>query len=241
MTLLYSVEKLFQSYLGKFEYIYYPAYKILRGSSQHIVTRQTEVAIEGYPRSGNSFATAMLRNCQDRNLSIASHLHVSAQLFRAKRLRKPLIMLIRHPLSAVSSFVIRDSINPKLALKYYINFYRSAIRVIEYPVVVDFKELTEDFPIIIKNLNKRFSTEFQLPSDIDELRNDVFKEIDEHYKFVMGTSDVSLVSSSPDPKRKHRKKEVEEYICHQHSGLLQKAEMIYERVMKERVEIDFDL
>ena len=231
MSIIYSLEKLFQSYFGRFESIYYPVYRIFRGFNHHIVTEQTEVVIEGYPRVGNSFAVAMLRNSQRRDLSIASHLHVSAQLFKAKRLQKPAILLIRDPLSAVSSFILRDTINAKIAFDYYINFYKYFISIKDCFLVVDFRDLTNNYNKIIESLNKKFSTNFDIPSNLEDIKTESLKEIDEHYRFVMGFDDVSLVSSSPSPEKENQKEELMEYLISNYEKGLADAERIYREII----------
>jgi hypothetical protein len=53
------------------------------------VSRTTEIVIEGYPRSGNTFAVVAFRLAQGREIEIAHHLHAAAQIKRAARLDVP--------------------------------------------------------------------------------------------------------------------------------------------------------
>src|SRR5262249_51694754 len=59
---------------------------------------ETEVVIDGFPRSGNTFAVAAFHFAQlPRDVKIAHHVHLPAQLLSALRLRLPPPLLVRHP------------------------------------------------------------------------------------------------------------------------------------------------
>ena len=47
-----------------------------RGTSRRI-TAATDVVVEGYPRSGNTFAAAALRHVGGPDLTVASHVHTT--------------------------------------------------------------------------------------------------------------------------------------------------------------------
>ena len=74
--------------------------------SSRAVTPDKLVVIEGFPRSGNSFARRAFIMAQDETFDvtrIAHHLHVPAQVIRAARWRIPTLVLIRRPKDAVLS------------------------------------------------------------------------------------------------------------------------------------------
>src|SRR5687768_15078094 len=73
-----------------------------------IVEAGTELVIEAFPRSGNTFAVVAFQLAQARPVKIAHHLHAAAQVTRGVRLRKPTLVLIRDPLKAVSSHLVRE-------------------------------------------------------------------------------------------------------------------------------------
>lgn len=224
---IYHAEKLFQAYCGGFEVLYYPIYRLLRGINEQVVSDKTDIVIEGFPRSGNTFAVTMLKHSQNAQLSIASHLHVSSQILRAKRLGKPAVVLVRDPISAVSSFVIRDGINVGIALDYYRRLYKPILKILDYPLVVDFDTLTGDFSDVIRSVNLKFQTRFVLPTDLSRLKSDSLRGIDEHYRFIIGKNNVSLTSSSPNTAREFRKKDVENHIASFHFDKLKAANDVY--------------
>ena len=66
-----------------------------------VVSRDTEVVIEGYPRSGNSFAKSALVAVQPQRPNFATHLHSPAQIIQAAKWGIPTMVLLREPRGAV--------------------------------------------------------------------------------------------------------------------------------------------
>jgi len=87
------------------------------------VERDTELVIEGFLRSANTFAVAAFGFAQQRDVEIAHHMHAPAQVIPAVRMGIPTLVLIRHPKDAVLSLVIREPhISVEQASKDYIRF-----------------------------------------------------------------------------------------------------------------------
>jgi len=64
--------------LGQHPWLYF-ALQHLRPSRRHLlVTKDTEIVIEGYPRSANTFAVVAFLLAQGHPVKIAHHLHVSS-------------------------------------------------------------------------------------------------------------------------------------------------------------------
>ena len=127
-----------------------------------VVTPHTNLLIEGYPRSGNTFArNAFLLACDNR-FTVTSHLHLIASVRRAIRLNKPVLILIRDPIDAVASYcVYRGRRFPaKQGLVEYVQFYRFVLENKPHLVVATFTEVTEAFGQVIANVNRRFGTRF---------------------------------------------------------------------------------
>jgi len=113
---------------------------------QITVFKDTEIVIEGFPRSANTFAVAAFTFAQGRPVKIARHLHASAQVIEAVRREIPCIVLIRKPRDAVLSLLVREPhILPEQAPKDYIRFYRSIAPYRGKFVVGRFEEVTTDF------------------------------------------------------------------------------------------------
>lgn len=90
----------------------------------HPVTRSTEIVIEGFPRSANTFATVAFQNAQDRLVRIGHHVQAAAQVNLAEKWRIPIIVLIREPDVALLSYIIFNQfawINQ--VFREYVRFY----------------------------------------------------------------------------------------------------------------------
>lgn len=84
----------------------------------------TELVIEGFPRSGNTFAGAAFTVVQGRPVTLGRHMHRPAQVIAAARRGLPTLVFIRRPSDAVLSLVIRHPhISIAKALNDYIRFY----------------------------------------------------------------------------------------------------------------------
>lgn len=96
--------------------------KNLLGQRIAYADRCTDLCIEGYPSSGNTFATDAVRGAWP-GMSIASHRHAVAAVHRAAELGKPIVILTREPEEAISSCVVRFGWPVRHAIRSYIHFY----------------------------------------------------------------------------------------------------------------------
>lgn len=137
-----------------------------------VVGDNTEIVLEGFPRSGNTFALVAFEMAQDRDVHVAHHLHAPAQIIEGVRLGLPVVLLIRNPIDAVSSFVIRHpDLTVKAGLRAYTSFYRHVLPCREDIVVAPFERVTADFGAVIDAVNRRFGTRFarfeQTPENVE--------------------------------------------------------------------------
>jgi hypothetical protein len=126
------------------------------------VTRKTELLIEGFPRSGNTFArNAFLHACNNQCV-LSSHLHFIANVKRAIQLNKPVLILIRNPIDAVASYLIYegDGFSAEQAMREYIDFYSYVLRCRDHVVLATFTEVTESFDRVIERINHHFESSF---------------------------------------------------------------------------------
>jgi len=127
-----------------------------------VVTQDTDIVIEGYPRSANTFAVAAFLLAQPRPVNIAHHLHVPIQVIRAVQWGIPALVLLRNPDDAVLSWLVRErGLSVARALKDYVAFY-TALRPYRYGfVLATFEDVTQHFPQVVDWVNQRFGTRFR--------------------------------------------------------------------------------
>jgi hypothetical protein len=225
-----KLEKWVQVHAGNNPALFYFIFRLARKDAAQAVSQQTEIVIEGFPRSANSFAVGALRIAQGRHVRVASNLHVPAQIIRAVRWRIPTLVLIRRPEDAVPSLMIRDRISAHQALRYYIAFYAAVAHYRSDCILARFEEVTQDYGAVIERVNQKFGTHFILFRHTDENIKKVFFAIDAGYQSYDESSLENAVSR-PVTARELMKREVarrlEKPSC---KKLLAKAVALYERL-----------
>src|SRR5439155_17059976 len=104
----------------------YPALAIPIARRRHGIPfgPRTDVVIEGFPRTGTSFAVAAFAMAQPRPLEVACHVHAPAQVIAAVRAGVPSLVIVREPEDTVLSYAIRNPHIPLAqAIRGYVRFY----------------------------------------------------------------------------------------------------------------------
>lgn len=155
-------------------YLFAPQYR------DRIATKQTELVIEGFPRSANTFAYIAFQKAQGReDITIAHHLHLAAQIKRGVYLNIPVLILIRKPEDAVRSLCVRHpEASQRRALQNWIKFYQVAEKYRNYIVLGEFEQVTKNFGEIIKCLNKKYSRSYSIFESSEENISSVFVSIE---------------------------------------------------------------
>src|SRR4029453_17396954 len=78
------------------------------GPSPMVVTRDTDLVIDGYTRSASTYAVYAFQLAQDRPVRLAHHLHAPAQIVAAVRWGIPTMLVVRDPRGAVLSQAVRE-------------------------------------------------------------------------------------------------------------------------------------
>lgn len=157
---------------------------------------RTELVIEGFPRSANSWTVVAFREAQAREPRIAHHRHAEAQVLAGVRRGLPVLVLIRRPEEAIRSLVFRHPENdPARALDRWLAFYGAVKRVPEGVVVATFEQVTQDLASVVSRLNARFGCDNALPPATEEYRTRVFAMLDEE------NSGEARFAGVPDPRR----------------------------------------
>jgi hypothetical protein len=229
---LFRAEKWLQVHAGKRPAIFYPLYSVVRGDTLQVVRPDTEILIEGFPRSANSFAVVAFNRAQGGGARIANNLHVPAQIMRAAEWGVPALVLLRNPSDAVLSYAVRDPISVERALKYYVSFYETAERYRDSFVLGTFEEVTGDYGAVIERVNERFQTSFRPFLHTEENVSEVFGLIDGVYeRSFHGRSSfedaVSRPSSGREEKKRAARRELE---SPKHRKLLERAERVHARL-----------
>jgi hypothetical protein len=159
-----------RTFVGARPGLYFPM-QWLRGGThrERLVDGATNLCVEGFPRSANSFAVGAIEAAQDASINIAHHAHVPAPAMRACRLGIPTLILIRDPVEAVISLrglsyqtdrragrPLRDDVPFASKLEAWMTFYDCLAPFRDQFVVAPFEVVVRDMGAVIKALNAAF-------------------------------------------------------------------------------------
>lgn len=161
MTITYAAKERARRYIGEHPLLFHSFYNLRPGYRDLLVNRSTRFVIEGFPRSGNTFAMVAFLQAQRESFKVAHHLHMPAQVMLAARWRIPTLVLMRDPTDAVLSWTIREPRIPvRQAMTYYVRFYEKISEYRHAFVIGLFEEVVHDYGAVLERVNARFGTRF---------------------------------------------------------------------------------
>lgn len=166
---------------GAYPALFFPLHRLLgEVGTGPAVTPDTDLLIEGFPRSGNTFAVCAFELAQPRPVNTAHHIHVPAQLIRAVRYHVPACILARRPEDAARSLVVKyPFLKLRHVLRGYVGFYEKCLPYRERFVAATFDDVVTDFGGVIDRINRRFGTGFHRLEASEENVRRVFRTIDD--------------------------------------------------------------
>jgi hypothetical protein len=228
---IFSLKKRLQIYAGKHPAVFFSFYWLSRRDRTRVVTPETQLVIEGFPRSANAFAAVAFGQAQSEKVRVARSSHVPAQVIRAARWQIPTLVLIRKPNDAVLSLVIRDPVSVDQALRHYVSFYKTVEKYRSAYVLGLFEEVTEDYGEVIKRVNEKFGTTFSLFHHDEQNVNKVFARIDRNYRKRHGETYRETKVSRPSALREEMKSEARHDLEDpKRKKLMAEAEAVYARL-----------
>jgi hypothetical protein len=193
-----------------------------------LVNRGTEVCIDGFPRSGNTYAAFALLHANPE-VRLAHHTHVPMQILRAVNLGVPCVVLARPPLDTLTSLCIfaDDELSDTIAFKTYIDFHRRIFPVAGAVVVCTFDELVVDPSVLVRRLNRRYRTSFagEEPAS-DEMKRKLLARIERDHR---AGRKKRLGWTIPNPEKEELKPGVRRRLSRH--PLLEVADSAYRRIV----------
>ncbi|NOT05860.1 MAG: hypothetical protein HOP27_14795 [Anaerolineales bacterium] len=171
-----------------------------------LLSPDTELVIEGFPRSANTFSVVAFEFSQKRPIKLAHHLHVPAQVIRAVQNNVPTFVLIRNPTDAVLSLLVHSPRVPAIdALKAYYQFYKYIMPYSHGFIKATFEEVTANYGAVIQRVNKKFGTDFVVFDQTKENMESCFRIIEEKARLRTGKQDVSGFVAKPTIEKERSK------------------------------------
>jgi hypothetical protein len=193
------------SLLRRFPALYLPIARRRRRAEP--LTSETELVVEGFPRSGNTFAVASFGAAQTRPVKLARHEHAAAQVIGAVRRDVPVVVLVRRPEDAVVSLAIQQpQLTVRQLLRSYVRFHRPLRPYLDRIVVATFDQVTTDFGEVTRRVNARYGTAFGVFDHTEDNARRSLEEIERRSRDRWGQSLASELKRSAPSEVKDRVK-----------------------------------
>jgi hypothetical protein len=149
-------------------------------SGESVLGAETQLVIDTFPRSANTFAVIAFQLAQNSHVRVAHHMHASASLLAAAARGVPALLPVREPQPTIVSGHIREpQFTLRELLKDYSTFYESITPVRDRFVIATFDEVTSDLGAVIRRVDERYGTRFRDFEHSKENIEVVFALIDE--------------------------------------------------------------
>ncbi|MEW6059377.1 MAG: hypothetical protein AB1551_04430 [Actinomycetota bacterium] len=193
----------------------------------------TRIVIEGFPRTGTSFAVAAFDLAQDGTVRVACHVHAPAQIIAGTRRGLPCVVIAREPEETSLSFAIRNPhLTMRQALRGYLRFYEPLLGLSDRFVVGTFEQVTNDFGEVTRRVNERFGTAFREFEHTDENVRRCFEAIDQDYRGRLPEGEaLERQVARPSAWRRKVKEELRSsYLAPESAALRARAERVFRAV-----------
>lgn len=199
----------------------------------------SEIVIEGFPRTANTFTHIAFKIAQPDSVKIAHHTHAAAQVIAAARKGLPTIVLIRAPEEAVISYLIGEfdrDISMRQVLHDYIAFYKPILPYQNQFVLAPFEAITQDYGKIIRQVNEKFGVNFKEFEHTPENVQRCFEMIDAGYTQSFGTLKEAVVSRPAESRKSQQSALKDEFYSDALKPLRIQACSLYETLMSRTKE-----
>lgn len=189
----------------------------------------TELILEGYPRSGNTFAFTAFDIAQgDNAVRVTHHLHTSSVVIAGIKRGIPCVIFVRNPEDAIISHIIySQNLTIRQCLSSYIDFYEPLWKFRDKFITAKFEDVISNFGSITHQVNEKFSTSFSEFEHNQQNVNQCFSILENSWK-DLGLNQKKSVTNAPSQKRRQYKEILKNHFrANDISRLRQRAIDIY--------------
>ncbi|MCA6218230.1 hypothetical protein KGA65_16980 [Ideonella sp. B7] len=211
----------------------------MAGRTDGLAEVGTQLVIEGFPRSGNSYAEAAIRWSQRDTLKLAHHTHSAAHVLWAIKNRIPVLVVFRNPIDAITSLVQHEPERYAFSdsIREYISFHSALFRSQDSIVFSPFQQTTNGFPDVIRNINRKFNLDLRTYEDNSNENREIFNLLN-RLSQSRKTIDGDTEPYSPDValELKLRRKETRERLIEEltssgrYASILAESMDVYRRL-----------
>jgi hypothetical protein len=161
-----------------------------------MVCDSSEMLIDGFTRSACVYAAVAFQLAQPRPVRLAHLIHSPAHIIDGVKRGVPTLVTIREPEDAVMSCLVREPhTSAPQVLDAYERFYGGLLRHRAGFVVGDFRRVTSEFHVVVREVNERFGTHFVEPEATGRFPEQVFAFIDERARRPPWEAHIGYVMS----------------------------------------------
>jgi hypothetical protein len=187
-----------------------------------------DLLLDGFPRSGNTFASLMIEESQQSRLKVVTHRHTPPPFLHAVKIGKPACLTLRRPFDAITSWVIYTNRPIRSVIQYYLDFHQILLPYRSKFLIVPFFILTEDFSLVLQLINARFALNLKHQFDLEACKREVFGRIDNSWKNGDGIINEFRVAR-PYTARDNLKAAIQKKLLHpRYSASLQSCRDLYQ-------------
>ena len=166
--------------------------------NNRISQKSTQLCIEGFPRSSNTFLYKVITNWNP-DIRIAHHLHVPMQAVYCAERAIPTAVLVRKPEDAIAGAMNRQAwLTIKSSLDAYTQFYSSVLKYSQGILIFTFEDTTKDPSKIVQALNQRHSINLALSPWSKEQEQHIFSM----------TRNTPIHTEKDEPKKRELKQSI---------------------------------
>jgi hypothetical protein len=203
------------------------------GTGVVVVDDETELVIEGFGRSGSTFAVDAFERAQPRPVVIAHHTHAAAAVIDGVRRGLPTLVIVKEPLAATLSHMDRRKIGAEQPLRAWIRYHERILPYRSGFVAGATSELSSGIGDMIEALNRRFGTAYAVFEPTPESVSEIFAGIERRNLERHGARTEFV--ARPNPEREARKEAGRaEAEAPRLAPLRERAASIYRRLIEER-------
>jgi len=196
------------------------------------VTRETDLVIEGFGRSGTTFANFAFLSAQTRPVKTVHHTHAAAQVINAARMGIPTLLLVKPPLEAALSHMVRHQVPARPPLIAWNRFHKRVLPYLDRIVAVSFQNMITDFGEVTRRINDKFGTSFDVFEHTKENEAAVFERIRQRnlVRWPEGMRKTAL--AIPSAERETLKEKLRaELMTEELAPLRERAQVLHEAIL----------
>lgn len=199
------------------------------GTSRQI-TKFTDLVVEGFPRSGNTFTAFAIEDASAHELTIASHVHQPSQIKLALARGVPTVLVIRDPVSALASYLVYDRrFSASAVIGEYCSYHRELVPYVERLLVCEFEEVTSQMSSVIDRINHRYSLQIPAFDEASPNVERVMAQIEWRHKLVHPRLDPVQSAARPQMNRRKITEQMREALLHpRNAAQLAHAQELFE-------------